>query len=422
MTLRLKSFLLIAVYVCLASALCAAVWLLPEGILPPYVRPDWLRLGLPIALIVFAVFVQLALARVAAGRVRRLVRLIDTHRESPELAERLAATPHDEVGRIAHEMSVCLRQAERERQETQRATQSLALAQRRVAAVLDVLPIAVMILDDQGRVIQFSRPAGRLLGWKPAEASRKPLGHFFPEPFGDDDTVFQKVRNRLADPARNGAAVSFRVTGRSAAGVEASFQMHVQELAGSNRQEYVCLVRARDDDARPGASHESVQHAPAHASSPKPAHTAGEIGAPVKLEQVDVCAVLDSTLSELDTVQRGRRDRVRLMKPARAMAHAQRQSLDVVFREVLEAAFSATFATATVNITVTETADAVGVIVEAPVAAQTLDTPAPPRLTFAAEVVRALGGALDIYDDIPGVVQTVVELRTGPTESAPESK
>lgn len=370
----------------------------------------WGVLGI---LIVLGAVALLVATRIGPRRAERVAHLVQRHRGSPELAAKLAAQPRDELGVVAHELAACLQLVERENRSVEHLNRDVALAQRRLGAVLDVLPSAVMILDDQGRILQFSRPAGRLLGWKPADAHRKPIGHLFPEPFGAGDggseAVFQKVRARLADPARNGAAVSFRALGQSAAGVEAPFQVHVQELAGSNKQEYVCLVRPREEES---AVVEREPQPAVPAPPPAPVMPAATVDG-IELERVDVCAALDAAVAEIASRMPEARKRLRVMGPAHAYANAQRTSLEVALRDVLDASFAATSPTAAVNVMITETTEAVGVVVEAPSAADNLDAPAPPRLTFATEVLRALGGALDIYDDMPGLTQIVIELRRG---------
>jgi PAS domain S-box-containing protein len=265
--------------------------------------------------------------------------------------------------------------------------------------------MAVLVVDEHGRIVHVNRYAGRLVGWKPPEAARKPIGTLFPEPFGrpgNEDAVFHELRERLRRPERGGAAVAFRATGRSAAGVEASYQMQVQELPGSSRSEYVCLVRM-------------LREEPAVAAPiPKErvvSDSAVTIDGLPNLEPVDLSPLLDAVVKDVDAaIPEGRR-RIAMMKPASVKAQAHARSVLVVLREVFDAALRAAVPSAVINVTVTETHESVGVMVEAPVAMDADRPAAVPPLVFAGEVTRALGGTLEVYDDIPGSLQIVVELQ-----------
>jgi hypothetical protein len=175
----------------------------------------------------------------------------------------------------------------------------------------------------------------------------------------------------------------------------------------------VCLVRLFAEDALA---------APVHAGSATPELARRQmqergLEAEPALEQVDLCRVLDLVVDEVDAAMPESRRRIALMKPDAAMALAHPRSLHVVVREVLEAAFRAALPSAVVNATVTETKDAVGLMVEAPVAMDAGRVGSPPPLVFATEVARALGGSLEVYDDIPGSLQIVVELQRAPVGS-----
>jgi hypothetical protein len=135
------------------------------------------------------------------------------------------------------------------------------------------------------------------------------------------------------------------------------------------------------------------------------------VESPPTLSPVDLSQLLDVVVDEVDAAMPESRRRIALMKPDSVMTHAHVRSLHVVLREVLEGAYRAALPSSVINVTVTETRDAVGLMVEAPVAIDAERLGAPPPLVFASEVVRALGGSLEVYDDIPGSLQIVVELQ-----------
>ena len=413
MTVRAKSTLIILLFLAFALCLAAAPYFVEVLDLPAPLM--WVLLA-PWGIVLLGMLSAILVQRTYSSRLRFIQHTLASRADATDIPGVLAAMPQDDVGRLAHELSACLRQSERDRRDAQQWERDAQAAQRRVGSLIEMLPVAVMVVDEQGRIVQMNRYDGRLIGWKPQDALRKPISELFPEPFHrttNDAAVFLELRERLRRPSRNPGVVAFRAVGRSAAGVEAAYHMQVQELPSGSRIEYVCLVRLMADDAP-----EAPVHAPVVTPESARRHMQERgMEAEPALDQVDLCRLLDVVVDEVEAAMPESRRRIALMKPEAAMALAHLRSLHVVVREVLEAAFRAALPSAVINATVTETQDAVGLMVEAPVAMDAGRVGSPPPLVFATEVARALGGSLEVYDDIPGSLQIVVELQRAPVGS-----
>jgi PAS domain S-box-containing protein len=437
MTLRAKSFGLLFLLAIVAAAVAAVPFAADAGwlVLPLTGVQIWsAAVAAQTALLLLGL---LAMRRIFLRPLRRFRRVMEHHRESPDAAGVLAAWPDDEVGVMAHEIAFFLRQFQNSRQQNQLLSRDLEYAQGRVRTVFDGLPLPIVLVDEQGRITQCNRTAGRLLGWKPQDALRNPLAVLVPEPFDpgrrNPEDVFRAIRDELMAQARE-QGVAPLVQARSARGESVPLRLHMQEVAWHGRREFLCFFETDETqlegyviDSVPNIQSASID-APAAGDQPVRAR---EVYDQVRkllraMSNVDVREVVDLSSLVQQVVETmgydptGPEAKVRILNPVHALARADSASLRFVLGEVLTYVIGASRPEQSVNIMITATGEAVGVLVETAVDAA-LDAPSAAgsvALSLAEDVLAALGGTLSLYTDIPGSIQAVVELPPATHEEA----
>jgi two-component system cell cycle sensor histidine kinase/response regulator CckA len=112
----------------------------------------------------------------AVGGASRTLRLAITHRDKRRLELRVATTPVVVSGEVVGVFGIADDVTERVH-----AREALRKSEEMLRTVIDASPVAILMLDRQGRVLTWSSAAERMFGWTADEARNRPPPFIPPE-------------------------------------------------------------------------------------------------------------------------------------------------------------------------------------------------------------------------------------------------
>lgn len=111
----------------------------------------------------------------------------------------------------------------------------------RLISILETVPDAIIVIDDQGLIQSFSPAAQRLFGWSPAEVQGQNVRMLMPPPYRDQHDGYMQHYRETGE--RRIIGIGRVVTGQRKDGSTFPMELAVGEVNLSGRQMYTGFVR-----------------------------------------------------------------------------------------------------------------------------------------------------------------------------------
>ncbi|WP_176559955.1 PAS domain S-box protein [Teichococcus rhizosphaerae] len=125
--------------------------------------------------------------------------------------------------------------------ELSRTRRALEESQDQLRSILDTVPDAMIVIDDQGRVVSFSTAAERLFGWPAAEALGQDVSILMPEP--DRARHPGYLSHHLRTGERRVIGIGRRVRGQRRDGSLFPMELSVGEASSGGKRLFTGFVR-----------------------------------------------------------------------------------------------------------------------------------------------------------------------------------